>query len=136
MRDRQEPCGQKDSVTGGWQIDLRKGDIRKRKPGEQAERRQVDREIRRYRHRVKGRDRDGQTLMERQRDTQKQADAPRQTGRHIPERQSEQGRWTEEYRGARAPNASGHPEMEQKPVGGGQAEPRIGGDRGPVGVPG
>lgn len=43
-RDRQEPCGQKDSVTAGWQIDLEKGDRRKRKPREQAERRQVDRD--------------------------------------------------------------------------------------------
>lgn len=24
-RDRQEPCGQKDSVTDGWEVDLRKG---------------------------------------------------------------------------------------------------------------
>lgn len=91
-------------------------------------------EIRRYRHRVKGRDRDGQTLMERQRDTQKQADAPRQTGRHIPERQADTyqrdsqskagGQRSTEEPGP--PKPSGHPEMEQKAVGGGGAELRTG----------
>lgn len=47
-RKRQEPCGQKDNVTEGWQIDLKKGkegDAKKRKPREQAERRQADREM-------------------------------------------------------------------------------------------
>lgn len=59
----------------------------------------------------------------------------RQADTHRRDRQNKAGgqRGTEE---SGPPKPSGHPEMEQKVVGGGEAEPRIGGDCGLVGVPG
>lgn len=44
-RDSQEPCGQKDSVTAGWEADLKKGGgerCKEEKAREQAERQQMD----------------------------------------------------------------------------------------------
>lgn len=69
-RQRQQPCGQKDNVTEGWRMNLKKreeGDAKKRKPREQTERRQVDREMQDIQVDT-GREtgRDGQTLVERQ----------------------------------------------------------------------
>lgn len=71
----------------------------------------------------------------------KQADTPRKTGRHTPERRSDRARQVDRgvqrSQGPQKPSgAESGRKMEQKVVGGGEAEPRIGGDCGLVEVPG
>lgn len=125
-RDSQEPCGQKDSVTAGWEADLKKGGGERCKEEEKSQgagREIADgrREIKgiqagREKRKEKGRhsERDGQTETSRQ---------PRKTRR----------RWTEKDRWTRGgmekpgpPKPSGHPWMEQTVAHGGESGPRTG----------
>lgn len=124
-RDRQEPCGQKDGVTDGWEVDLRKGGggrcKEEEETREQAERQQMDREReRKYK----------QTEKRKEKGRHSETDGQTETSRHTQKDKKDVDRERQVDRGGMEkpgpPKPGGHPWMEQKVVHGGEGGPRTG----------